>query len=497
MAITGCVTVFAADTVKIDMNKTYQSIDGFGAAYTWYSSRLIDHNDSEALLDEIFLGCNFNIMRFIHLQENKTSPTTMETYKAYYDAAVERGIDPLILVTHCGAYVKNYEFSEFVKDRITGTTFYALKKDENGEYMYDVFAEHCVNAVKEFLDVGIPVDYFTFANEVEWQEKHYQPGEDPLEYSSFFWGTEEDEFHPAYWKAHAEIYYAFQLEFGDDAPEILGAEAMNGKVEVLAPYLDPLIENHPDMLKTVAFHLYGTNRTEATFAAVDEHFEEYDLWQTEWCSDDYFDNAETIIDELNHNLNAYIYWNGVWAPDMGMCLIEFPTGEKDTEVRFNGSHYMMKHFSKYIDRGYRRVELEEDLGSKFVAFKDPDNSRLVVIALNRTENDENFTFNLKGMKVLKSEIYQSIEADNRFRNEYWNELGEYYEPFGVDLPAGSLTTIVLDFSERPEKVLPSSSSNSLLPWIAIGIGAVVIVLLAAVVIAVLAKKKKQDNNVLQ
>ncbi len=96
MAMSACVTVYAADTVKIDMDTTYQTIDGFGAAYTWYSERLLNHNNKEALLDEIFINCNFNIMRFIHLQENKTRPTTMESYKEYYDAAVERGIDPLI-----------------------------------------------------------------------------------------------------------------------------------------------------------------------------------------------------------------------------------------------------------------------------------------------------------------------------------------------------------------------------------------------------------------
>lgn len=486
IAASVCITAVASDTVTVDMSTTYQTIDGFGAAYTWYSDRLLNHNDREALLDEIFLNCNFNILRFIHLQENKTKPTTMETYKAYYDAAVERGIAPLVMVTHCGAYVTGYDFSEFVKDLYSGTTFYALKKDENGEYMYDVFAEHCVNAVKEFLDAGIPVDYFSFANEVEHQEKKYRPGEDPLEYSSFFWGTEEDEYHPAYWKAHAAIYYAFELEFGDEAPEILGAEAMNGKVEVLAPYLDPLIENHPDMLKTVAFHLYGTNRTEETFSAVDEHFEEYDLWQTEWCSDDYFDNAETIIDELNNNLNAYIYWNGVWAPDLGMCLIEFPSNSADTEVRFNGSHYIMMHFSKYIDRGYQRVELTEELGSKLVAFKAPDNSRLVIVAMNSTAEAENFVLDLGSNEILDSQVYQSIEADNHFKNEYWNELGEYYEPFGIDLPAGSLTTIVLNFTEQ-ETTSDTSDSNAIL-WGVAG-GTIAVIVVGAVVIAVALKRK--------
>lgn len=476
------LTVWCYDTVSIDMGTTYQTIDGFGAAYTWYTDRLMNHTNREEIFDEIFTECNFNILRFIYPKADKKNPTTMDVYKTIYDAAVNRGIEPLIMVTHCGAYVTKYDFSEFVKDYNSGTTFYALKKDSNGEYIYDEFAQHCVDAVKEFKDNGIPVDYFSFANEVEHQEKEYRPGEDPLEYSSFFWGTDEDEFHPAYWKAHAAIYKAFKAEFGDDAPEILGAEAMNGSLNILAPYLDPLIENYPDMLKTVAFHLYGTDSTEETFAAVDEHFEEYDLWQTEWCSSDYFENAEIIIDELNNNLNAYLYWNGVWANDEGMCLIEL-SYNKDEEPIYNGSHYIMKHFSKFIDRGYQRVKLESSLDSKLVAFKAPDDSRLVIVASNNTDDEERFDLDLGERQIVSSNIYQSIEKDFYLANEYMNDLGVYSKTLGIDLPTGSLTTIVIDFVE-PQ---PESGTVDILFW-AVIIGGVIIIIAAVITILCITKK---------
>lgn len=89
-------------------------------------------------------------------------------------------------------------------------------------------------------------------------------------------------------------------------------------------------------------------------------------------------------------------------------------------------------------------------------------------------------------EVLDSQVYQSIEADNRFKNEYWNELGEYYEPFGIDLPAGSLTTIVLNFTEQ-ETTSDTSDSNTIL-WGVAG-GTIAVIVVGAVVIAVALKRK--------
>ena len=41
--------------------------------------------------------------------------------------------------------------------------------------------------------------------------------------------------------------------------------------------------------------------------------------------------------------------------DVGNCLIEIGgAGEFDT-IKRNGNHYIMMHFSKYVERGYERV----------------------------------------------------------------------------------------------------------------------------------------------
>ena len=98
----------ASETVTVDFDKTYQTIDGFGASYTWYSERLINNNSAQDGLDWIFSEDEFNILRFRDLNrvgaEHEKAENGYTAYYAYYSAAIERGIDPLVLVTSWGDF---------------------------------------------------------------------------------------------------------------------------------------------------------------------------------------------------------------------------------------------------------------------------------------------------------------------------------------------------------------------------------------------------------
>lgn len=117
-----------------------------------------------------------------------------------------------------------------------------------------------------------------------------------------------------------------------------------------------------------------------------------------------------------------------------------------------GNHYLMTHYSKYIKRGYQRVDVSESLGSKFAAFKAPDDSQLVIIALNRTELNEFATFDIGGKTILGSQVITSTEGENRFSNKYLEDSGKYDGE--LTLVPNSLTTIVLDLEPNPNYVAP-------------------------------------------
>lgn len=174
------VQAFADDgsAVKIDVNKTYQTIDGFGASYTWYSDWLSRSEVAQQGFDWIFNDAKFNIIRFRDLNCVYTNSynDVLEDYKSnyylYYNAAVERDIDPLVLVTSWGEYDRSLPWVEFVENPENGCSYYTLAKDENGEYMYDALADFFVESIKIFFDAGIPVNYFSITNEAELQDSH-------------------------------------------------------------------------------------------------------------------------------------------------------------------------------------------------------------------------------------------------------------------------------------------------------------------------------------
>ena len=370
--------------------------------------------------------------------------------------------------------------------------------------MYDELADFCVESIQLFFDAGIPVDYFSISNETELQGLHIDEQGNARAEAGFYFGPDENEYHCAYWKAHLAVYEAFQEAFGEFAPKITGAEVMADTASIMKEYLDPLIEADPDSFDTIAHHLYGSANTPQSYAEVGEMFsDDYKLWQTEWYLNEYINHAEKMANEfIYENVNAYLYWNGVWVMDVGNCLIEISGADADASIQRNGNHYVMMHFSKYVKNGYQRVDVQNDSNSTVVAFKAPDSSRLVIVAVNNTQEADNLVFDLGDVEITSTLGHRTIGNENRFKYEYWLDT-EYSEDV-VELPAQSVTTYVIDMPADPDYVAPvveekvnpfvktpSDGSDTTTTIIIIAAAAVVVVVLVVVIIAVSASKKKK------
>ncbi len=431
-------------TAVVDMDKTFQTIDGWGASYTWYSDWMVGLPCAEQGYDWIFNDAQFNILRFRDQHglsgDEKNEPLKgYPKYKGYYDAAVERGITPTVLVTSWGQYDRSLPWVAYTEKSEKGFSYYTLAKDENGEYMYDELADFCVQSVQYFFDAGIPVDYFSISNEIELQERHVDEQGNARSDAGFFFGQTETDDYCAYWKAHLAVYDAFQEAFGDKAPSIIGAETMAADKGYLKGYLDPVIERNPEAFDVVAHHLYGSSLSSSNFASIYNEFSDYRLWQTEWYEHDYMYLGDVILNELiNENITAYLYWNGVWVEDTGNCLIEIDTFYNWATIKRNGGHYVMSHFSRYIKPGYQRVDVTEYLDSRVGAFKSPDGEQLVVVVANNTDTEETLEIDC-GYKYSSSVVRQSVEATG----EYFKAIDSGFTQ-GMTIPAGSLTTIVLN-----------------------------------------------------
>lgn len=507
---------FAAEiNVKIDMSTTHQTVEGFGASYTWYGDWLTTNNNAEQGYDWIFNDAEFNILRFRDLHEVRAEGERQaaldgyKAYKSYYDAAVARGITPTVLVTSWGEYRRDLPFVAFTEMDNEGHTYYTLAKNADGEYMYEELAEFCVESIKLFFDAGIPVHYFSISNETELQGLGKDENGNARNDAGFFFGSDENEYHCAYWKAHIAVYNAFKEAFGEWAPNITGAEVMADTADLMKRYLDPLIENAPESFDTIAHHLYGSENSPRSFKQVgDAYSGKYKLWQTEWYFKEYINHAEKMANEfIYENVNAYLYWNGVWVSDLGNCLIEISGSQPNDEITRIGNHYIMMHFSKYIKPGFKRVEVENSSKATVVAFKAPDSHRLVVVAVNNTAEHEDLSFDLGGAEPLDSMVYQTIGSENRFKFKYWQDAGKYDEDYN-ELPPQSVTTFVIDLPADPDYVAPvveekvnpflktpnAGISTPVIIGICIAGFAVIVGIISAVAVICTSKKKLKEDK---
>lgn len=457
--------------ITVDLDTRYQTFEGWGASYTWYGDWLTNNVHAEEAYDWIFEDAEFNILRFRDLNKvigygGGYEDTTYKSYKAYYNAAVKRGVDPIVMVTSWGQYDRNLDFVAFTEKDDEGHTYYTLAKDENGEYMYDELADFCVQSIQYFFDAGIPVDYFSISNETELQGLHIDEQGNARDEAGFYFGPDENEYHCAYWKAHIAVYEAFQEAFGEDAPKITGAEVMADTASLMEEYLEPLIEAAPESFDMIPHHLYGSANTPASFSEVYEKFGDYTLWQTEWYNNDYFGHAKVLIDELNYeNVNAYLYWNGVWPEDDGNCLIEIGGWESNAYVKPRGNHYIMMHFSKFIKNGYARVETDLNaVNSDVTAFVSPDNDELVLVILNTSENDETLKLAVNDYRIKSGHIYRSTKNTDDYEKE--QEFNEYMADMGslkttsIEIPSDTLTTLVMKIEPRDAEAADEEDTES-------------------------------------
>lgn len=514
---TGAFAAAEDEIVKINFDDEHQTMDGFGASYTWYLGWAVKNNQAETIWDWVFNETEFNIIRFrdlnevINADEAQMAVDGYPEYYAVYDAAVKRGVDPTVLVTSWGEYRRDLDWVVYVEDDPSSkASYYTLAKDENGEYRYDDLAQFCVQSIKYFFDAGIPVDYFSISNEVELQDDRMDENGKSRDEAGFFFGTEESEYHCCYWKAFFAVYDAFEEAFGEFAPKLVGAETMAAWPDLVSGYLDPIFEQRPETVELVGHHLYGMQDyggfEPRNFAAVKEAAQGRPIWMTEWYDTDYFGHAEVIVDELvNEDISAYLYWSGVWAPDMGLCLIEVASDDPGSNVQRMGNHYILQHFTKFIKKGYVRLGTEDKLGTKFAAFRSPDSGKLAVVAMNPNDTDDYMTLDLGGREILGSRVLLSTENDNMFLNKYLEDLGEYEDELCI--PARSLMTIEIDLEPDPNYVEPVVEEvvNPFVktPKKGLGAGAIIAIVAAVccIVIAVIAaavigskKSKKAENK---
>jgi hypothetical protein len=175
-------------------------------------------------------------------------------------------------------------------------------------------------------------------------------------------------------------------------------------------------------------------------------------FMTEYWQTNMIQTAWLIHDSLTvEQVAAYNFWSLIWPyGGAGLVQIENPynlgswtNAPAGTTTQSHGywlspMYWAMKHFSYFINPGYKRVSITDDDASVLTsAFLSSDGLRLVVVLINTNASVSSaMTLNPGTFNAGKSGVYQTV-GTNTFQS-----LGSLTN--SQFLPPLSLTTVVLD-----------------------------------------------------
>jgi glucuronoarabinoxylan endo-1,4-beta-xylanase len=435
---------------------SYQTIDGFGAAYTWYADWIQhDEQSAEKGYDALFSDAKLSVLRFKNEYEYEKAKTASNgaAVSGYYAASVKRcaayGEKPVILMCCWSppAALKS-------NNDIPGKDGATLKKNADGKYCYDEYGQWWTDAVRYYRSLGIQIDFVSIQNEVEFTASYDGCRFDP----------EESKSCASYAEAFLSVYRHFRQAFGSTAPKMLAPETMSCVWGTISPYLKQILAEEPDSIYGIAHHLYvgGTSDSDknevdpdsylVNFMTMNQFYGTTHKWQTEFYIGHALQTAKLINNSLVYeNANAYLYWSGVWHTDGSA----FETGEL-LNAEWSGrwylcaDYYVMRHFSEFIRPGYVRIKsVTSDTQVASSAYISPDKSKVAAVLINLSEKAKGYTVSSNEEYTMSSvTAYQSVFGDTALSADTCYKTVGLTDGNKIILPPGSMTTVVITGAER-------------------------------------------------
>jgi glucosylceramidase len=411
--------------IRIDPDRRYQRMLGFGAAITDASAWLIQHRMSpaqrNALLRELFgregEGIGFEFTRLTigasdfsrrHYSLDDVPPGQSDPELRRFSIKPNR--DDVIPVTRAVLAVNpqlKVMASPWSAPAWMKTTGSLIKGTLKPEY-YEAFARYLQRYVDAYAAEGIPIFALTLQNE---------PAFEPDDYP----GMRLDA------RARAEIigrHLGPMLAQRRDQVEIFDWDHNWDKPEQpLGVLRDPVAARY---VSAVAWHCYGGEVSAQS--RVRDAFPDKDVYLTECSGGDWeplrsggltLQARRLIVDTTRHWARGVLFWNlaldenrGPHAGGCGTCRGVVTIDSKNGAVTRTDDYYVLAHASRFVRRGAWRIGSSEGQdGVDNVAFLNPDGS-LVLIVVNSAAAERRF----------------SVEADAR--------------AFAYALPAKSMATFV-------------------------------------------------------
>jgi O-glycosyl hydrolase len=454
-----------------------QPIYGFGGSQTFNGDALADYPGREAVYQALFQELKLDIFRLRNYHDYEGQQERFEKITREYATAARRwsapekrgGKGPVRLLFTSWSPPARLKSNNRISGRSDGTdkglANVTLKRKENGQYVYEEFAEWWLASLEKFKALsGVYPDYITLQNELDWPVAYEGCEFLPAE------GTNKEGYHFAgFDRAVIAVADRLKSALGAQAPKILGPETFS--VQLVsnmagapgAPntprvqlWADPTTASGKavlDRLFGVSYHIYGNDagspeprhqRFHTALKAVADAYRDVKkpMFQTEFLEGDtLIQLAEMIHDTLAiGEASSYFVWiSGRTARAPGHGLVYY--NPEDQSIERRERFYAMKHFSAFIGEGWNRIDAEcSDPAVLLSAYVKPTNGDLVAVLINPTQQERRVAVTPEGTAYqgAVTAVYRTVEGES---GERWRNMGALPAGNVVTLPKRSVATV--------------------------------------------------------
>lgn len=431
-----------AITVNLDPDNKHQIMQGFGGALTWFIYRLDDLPERNMLIDKFVNDVGIDILRVKNWYypanyPSDKSTTNMEAWNenVSFRPTIDFVNDFRALNPDLKVLLSSWGPPKSLKsnNNASGGTL----SESSGQFNYGQLANYYVDVLDH---IGFNPDWISFQNEPgytdTWRTCEWRP-------------TETVDF-PGLDQALDSIYDA--VKDRPNLPKILAPEVENiGNVDwsplgtTYRAFTEPLKDK--PYIDFYAFHNYNYNNVSSIndpfyFNVVRDEYNEHPSIMTEYSGTNHsWLDAATLIQNtvVEAGASGYIWWSLVWGPDSKAMVKIDDIGNWE----YSKEYHLIKHFAKYVDNGFKRVELTGNNDTyKGTAYINPTDDKVTLVLVNNnTEQEVQFSLN-EEWGILSETSYQSTPSIN------FNPVSTDIEN-GIILPDSSITTIVLSVEKTP------------------------------------------------
>ncbi len=388
--------------INIYPNIEYQTVKGFGGAFTEAASTTLDKlnpENREKILKMYFdpkdgigytIGrihmnsCDFALGNYTCVDEGDE---TLESFRIDRDksSVIPMIKDAMNYNSDISIFASPWSPPAYMKTTNTMNQGGKLKK----EY-YELWSQYFVKFIEEYKKNGINIAAITIQNEPasaqKWDSCVYTP-EEERDFVKYHLGKKMHDLgvKVIFWD-HNKVWLV------DRAVTVLSDSDA-------AKYIDG-----------VACHWYRGDHFE-NLAIFHELYPNKDIIFSEGCYEYSLGELDTvkigekyahdIIGNFNNYCNAFCDWNLLLNDKGGpnhvgnLCDAPIMLNTDTGEIHVHDSYYYIAHFSKHIRKGATRIGSSK-WGSEIetIAFKNPDGT-VVAIVLNRTNDDLDFVFKIQ------------------------------------------------------------------------------------------------------